>query len=359
MDLPRLFSQPSEKEALTSFSPTPPTSRPRKRFVFTSRSLIAAYTDEERLVGDSAVNQQKKNFKNTLQFFPRFLGLNTDCADQIKEEEKFITYKLVPLENKKIGFEVTLRGVTQVLTPEQAVAYYLRKVKKFYENSNILSNDIVISVPSYFTNAERQAMLDASEIAGLKCIRLINESTAVALSYGFFRRPELKDGEPRVVAFVDLGHSKLTVTIASFEKSKMKILVHNSDRNLGARNFDYLLVDRLGEEFSKKFGADPRKNVRARLRMLDVIEKQRKILSANAEATIHLESLLEDEDLHKNLKRAEFEEMITPYIDKLTQVLLQTLQMSGKLQTRQVRVESSLLMGVFLVILAISIHDVE
>jgi molecular chaperone DnaK (HSP70) len=72
--------------------------------------MVVAFTDEERLIGDSALNQQKKNFKNTLQFFTRFLGLNTDCVDQLKEEEKYITYKLVPLENKKIGFEVTIRG---------------------------------------------------------------------------------------------------------------------------------------------------------------------------------------------------------------------------------------------------------
>lgn len=72
--------------------------------------MVVAFADEERLIGDAAMNQQKKNFKNTLQFFTRFLGLNTDCVDQLKEEEKFITYKLVPLENKKIGFEVSIRG---------------------------------------------------------------------------------------------------------------------------------------------------------------------------------------------------------------------------------------------------------
>lgn len=178
------------------------------------------------------------------------------------------------------------------------MAYYFRKVKTYYELANIMSNDIVISVPSYYSNAERQAVLDAAEVAGLKCIRLLNESTAVALNYGFFRRPDLSEKDPRIVAFVDFGHSKLTVTIVSFLKGKMKMIIHKSDRNLGARNFDYLLVDKLGEEFAKKVGVDPRKNIRARLRMLDVIEKQRKILSANQEATIHLESLLEDEDLH-------------------------------------------------------------
>ena len=292
--------------------------------------MTVAYTDEERLIGDAAMNQQKKNFKNTLQFFNRFMGLNSDCADQIKEEEKFITYKIVPLANKKIGFEVSNRGKTEIVTPEQVLAYYMKKTKTFFENSGIQSNDLVITVPSYFSNVERQAVLDAADIAGIKCLRLINECTAVALNYGFFRKADLPDKDPRYVAFVDLGHSKLTVTIASFLKGKMRIVIHKSDRNLGARNMDYLLVEKLGEEFAKKVGADPRKNIRARLRMLDVIEKQRKILSGNKEATIHLESLLEDEDLSKNLKRDDFEALIGPMIDKLTAILIETLEQSGK-----------------------------
>jgi heat shock protein 4 len=78
---------------------------------------------------------------------------------------------------------------------------------------------------------------------------------------------------------------------------------------------DAILVEILGAEFAKKYGVDPRKNIRARLRMLDVIEKQRKILSGVKHATIHLESLLEDEDLHKNLERGEFEALIQPMIN--------------------------------------------
>jgi len=73
---------------------------------------IAAYTDSERVIGAAAVNQQKRNFKNTVQFFSRFLGLNQDCVDQIAEEKKFITYKVVETENKKIGFEIKCRGET-------------------------------------------------------------------------------------------------------------------------------------------------------------------------------------------------------------------------------------------------------
>jgi molecular chaperone DnaK (HSP70) len=79
---------------------------------------IAGYTEQERLIGDAAVNQMKKNFKNTMQFFGRFMGLNQDCEEQIAEEKKFVTYKVVNLENKKIGFEVMFRGEKKVITPE-------------------------------------------------------------------------------------------------------------------------------------------------------------------------------------------------------------------------------------------------
>ena len=68
--------------------------------------MVVAFTDEERLIGDAAMNQQKKNYKNTLMFFNRFLGLNADCVDQLAQEEQFTTYEVVKLENKKIAFKV-------------------------------------------------------------------------------------------------------------------------------------------------------------------------------------------------------------------------------------------------------------
>ena len=104
-----------------------------------------------------------------------------------------------------------------MLTPEQVLAYYLKRTKKNFELANISTKDIVVSVPSYFSNVERQAVLDSCEIAHYKCIRLINESTAVCLNYGFFRKSDLPEkGDPRNVVFVDFGHSKLTVTVGAF-----------------------------------------------------------------------------------------------------------------------------------------------
>jgi len=210
---------------------------------------IAGFTAQERLIGDAAVNQMKKNFKNTMQFFGRFMGLNQDCAEQLEEEKKFITYKIANLENKKIGFEVVLRGEKKVLTPEQVMGFYLRKARTYFEEAGLKSKEIVIAIPSYASNAERQAYLDAADIAGIKCIRLINESTACALTYGFFRKADLDAKEPRKVVFVDLGHSKLTCTYAQFLKGKMKILYSHSNKNLGARQIDYALFELIGGEF--------------------------------------------------------------------------------------------------------------
>lgn len=116
---------------------------------------IVAFTDEERLIGDSTLGQMKKNFKNTLQFFIRLLGLNQDNKEQLELEAKYQTYKIVPLENKKIGVEVVNRGETLVLTPEQALAMYLKKLANFLERDGITSKEVVLSCPSYFSNTER------------------------------------------------------------------------------------------------------------------------------------------------------------------------------------------------------------
>lgn len=170
--------------------------------------------------------------------------------------------------------------------------------------------------------------MDAAEIAGIKCVKLMNESTAIALNYGFFRQADLKT-TARQVCFVDFGHSKVTVSFAHFKGSKCKILATHSDRNMGARQIDYLLFDLFAGEFAKKHGCDPRESIRPRLRMLDQIEKTRKLLTLNKEADCNCECLMEDEDFHKSFKRDELEELIAPFLARFKQTLTDALAMSG------------------------------
>lgn len=226
-----------------------------------------------------------------------------------------------------MSFNAVCRGESLELVPEQVYAAYLKKLKKMFTDEEETA-DVVLSVPAYYSSIERQAVLDACKVAKINCIRLLNENTAIALCYGFFRRKEFTD-KARNVVFLDVGHGKTTCTIASFTEKKVSILSHASDRNVGGRNFDYLLCDLIGDEFNKKFGCDPRKAPKARLRMLDQIEKTRKMLSANSEAVLGIECLLEDEDLNKVLTRDQLEEIMQPGIDRLKLVCEKALKDSG------------------------------
>ena len=96
----------------------------------------------------------------------------------------------------------------------------------------------------------------------------------------------------------------------------MKILYTHSDRNMGARQMDYELFDLFGGDFNKKYGCDPRPNARCRLRLLDSIEKMRKLLTSNKEADLNVDSLMEDEDYHRHFKRSELEELIEPFLGR-------------------------------------------
>lgn len=162
--------------------------------------------------------QIKRNFKNSVLFPMRFLGLNSQCSGQLEKEKRFTTHKIVSLSNNKIGFELVQGGNQHVFTVEQVMAFYLKKLHEFYVKAEAPGKDVVLSIPSYTSNTERQALVDACEIAGLKCLRVINDNTAICYNYGFFRKNDLPSEGERVVAFVDMGHSKTTVTIAGFKQ---------------------------------------------------------------------------------------------------------------------------------------------
>jgi len=168
--------------------------------------------------------------------------------------------------------------------------------------------------------------MDAAEIAGIKCLRLINESTAIALTYEYQKKNELSAGKQRIVAFIDFGHSKTCITFASFMQGRIKILRQHSERNLGARNIDFLLFQTFLQEFKKKFGLDLNDNFRARLKMLDAIEKLRKLLTANKEADIEVEALMEDEDFRRTLTRDELEKLLEPVIGSLQGAIMQAVK---------------------------------
>jgi heat shock protein 4 len=128
-----------------------------------------------------------------------------------------------------------------VLYPEQVYAAYINKLKYILEKNNLDHKEAVIAVPTYLTQQERNAVLTAAKIAELNVTRLINESTAVALDYGMFRKNDLDATNARNVLFIDFGHSKLSVFASSFTKTEMNVLEQEYCRHVGCRDIDYHL----------------------------------------------------------------------------------------------------------------------
>ena len=218
-------------------------------------------------------------------------------------------------------------GEKQQFTATQICSMFFSKVKATASAELKLPvSDIVISVPPWFTDIQRRSIMDAAEISGLKLLRLVNDTTATALGYGI---PKLDlptgDEKPRRVAFVDIGHSNYTCSIVEFKKGELAVKSTAYDRHFGGRNFDKALVQHFAKEWKEKYKIDIFTNAKAVVRVTSAAEKLKKILSANAQAPIAIESLMNDVDVSSMLKRSEMEELMQPLLERVTTPLEQAL----------------------------------
>lgn len=226
-----------------------------------------------------------------------------------------------------VGAEVTYLGKKEQFTATQLCSMFFSKVKATASAELKLPvSDIVISVPPWFTDAQRRSIMDAAEIAGLKLLRLINDTTATALGYGITKL-DLPSAEekPRRVAFIDIGHSNYLCSIVEFKKGELAVKSTAWDRHFGGRDFDKALVDHFAKEFKEKYKIDIKTNPKAHVRVAAAAEKMKKILSANAQAPISIESLMNDVDVQGMMKREELEELLQPLLERATGPLEQAL----------------------------------
>jgi len=282
---------------------------------------VVGYGRQQRFIGEQGFVQMKSNSKNTIKFFNRFLAATKDTP-HLAEESKWLTGPHSLSDDGLFQFNATYNNQATVMKPEQVTASMLGKIKQLVQRAEINNHDYVISVPNYFTEQERKCLLDACKLAEINVARLLNESAAIALGYGIFRLPDLKkENVTRNVVFIDMGHAKLSAFCASFTGTGSKLLAQAHERNLGSRNFDWTVLELYAKKFNEQYDLNPMKNPKAILRLLDGIEKQRKVLSANQEAGVNLEYLMEDCDLNELMNREQFEAIIAPFCQRFREVL--------------------------------------
>ncbi|XP_071042881.1 heat shock protein 105 kDa-like [Parasteatoda tepidariorum] len=262
-----------------------------------------------RNIGVSAKNQIIPNIKNTIFNFKTILGKK--FSDKYTQSElTFLPYDTLELPSGDVGVEVNYRNEQVKLSILQITAIMLTKLKSIAEyKTGIKVQDCVISVPVYYTDIQRRALLDAAEIAGLKAAQLLNESTAAALFYGFYKQ-NMFQTDPKIVVFVDLGHSALTVTACKFYEEKLCILGSVWNMRVGGRNFDLILVRHFLDDFKERYNIDVMANRKALMTLFRECEILKKQMSANPqELEMTIECLMEDKDVRGKMKRKFFEEI--------------------------------------------------
>ncbi|EDX10407.1 GD14475 [Drosophila simulans] len=291
---------------------------------------FVAFDGKKRIIGVAAKNQQVTNMKNTVGGFKRLLGRKFNDP-HVQHELTSIPARVEARGDGSIGIKVNYLGEDQHFGPEQLTAMLFTKLKETSAAAmQTQVNDCVIACPVFFTNAERKALLDAAQIAGLNVLRLMNETTATALAYGFYKN-DLFEDKPRNVIFVDFGHSSLQASACAFTKGKLKMLASTWDQ-IGGRDIDLALGDYFAKEFQERYKINAKTNARANLRLLTEIEKLKKQMSANStKLPLNIECFLDDIDVSSSMQRSQMEELCAPVLQRVEQTFKRLLAES-KLQ---------------------------
>ncbi|XP_017473894.1 PREDICTED: heat shock 70 kDa protein 4 isoform X2 [Rhagoletis zephyria] len=286
---------------------------------------FVAFDGRKRIIGVAAKNQQVTNMKNTVSGFKRLLGRKFNDP-HVQRELSSIPTKVDQRPDGSIGFKVNYLDQEQYFSPEQLTAMLFTKLKETSTAAlQAQVNDCVIACPAYFTNSERKALLDAAQIAGLNVLRLMNETTATALSYGFYKQDLPDESKPRNVVFVDCGQSSLQVSVCAFTKGKLKMIASAWDQ-IGGRDFDSVLGEHFAKEFYDRYKLNAKSNARAYLRLLTEIEKLKKQMSANStKLPINIECFMNDVDVSSSMQRSQMEELCAHLFQRVEMTFIKLL----------------------------------
>lgn len=269
--------------------------------------------------------------KNTISNFKRFLGRRFDDPN-IQDDLRSAPYGVEERADGGIGIRVNYLDRDWTFTPEQVTAMLFTKLK---ETSEVALKkpikDCVITVPSFYTSAERQALIGAAEIAGLNILHLLNETTSVALLYGFYKTdlppPEEK---PLNVVFVDFGQSQLQVSVCAYNRGKLKMLCSAWDQ-IGGRNIDAILAEYFAKDIIRKYKVDARTNPRAYLRLMTETEKLKKQMSANStKLPLNIDCFIDEIDVTSSISRTDMEELCADIFKRVEAVCRKCLIDSSK-----------------------------
>ncbi|KAJ2492511.1 ATPase with role in protein import into the ER [Coemansia sp. RSA 2050] len=287
-------------------------------------SWVAFTAEGERLIGDAAKNQAPNNPENTIFDAKRLIGLRYDDKE-VKRDMKSWPFKVVSKEGGKPNFRVNVKGEKRDFSPEEISAMVLGKMKEIAEAYlNTKVTHAVVTVPAYFSDAQRQATKDAGAIAGLNVLRIVNEPTAAAIAYGLEKK-----GKERHILVYDLGGGTFDVSLLAIDNGIFEVLATSGDTHLGGEDFDNKIVEHFVGLFKKKTGKDARTDKKAMGKFKREAEKAKRTLSSQMSVRVEVESLMDGEDFSETLTRAKFEELNNAMFKRTLKPVKQVLEDGG------------------------------
>lgn len=289
----------------------------------TTPSILAFTDGDERLVGQPAKRQAVTNPEGTIFAVKRLIGRRFDDA-AVKKDKELVPYKIEKGDNGDAWVEAQGKKYS----PSQISAMILQKMKETAESYlGETVSQAVITVPAYFNDAQRQATKDAGKIAGLEVLRIINEPTAAALTYGL----EKKEG--KTIAVYDLGGGTFDVSILEIGDGVFEVKSTNGDTFLGGEDFDMRLVNYLVDEFKKDQAIDLKNDKLALQRLKEAAEKAKIELSSSTQTEINLPFITADASGPKHLAikltRAKFESLVDDLVQRTIEPCKAALKDAG------------------------------
>ncbi len=290
----------------------------------TTPSMVAFNDEGERLIGQVAKRQAVTNPQRTIYSIKRLMGHELKSAE-VKHTKDMVSYEIVKGNQNLACVKVDGKNYT----PQEISASILQKMKQTVEEYlGETIDEAVITVPAYFSDAQRQATKDAGKIAGLEVLRIINEPTAAAMAYGLDKKHDEK------IAVFDLGGGTFDISILEVGENVVEVLSTNGDTQLGGDDLDQAIIDYLTDEFKKDQGIDVSQDRMVMQRLKEAAEKAKIELSSVSETDINLPFLTADASgpKHMNLKlsRAKFESLVHDLVERSVEPCKKALADAGK-----------------------------
>ncbi|XP_073985997.1 hypoxia up-regulated Grp170 co-chaperone protein isoform X3 [Rhodnius prolixus] len=303
--------------------------------------VAIAFRDGERTFGEDAMAVGVRFPKNCYAYLLDLLGKKVDSPIVKLFQQRFPYYHIIPDDER--GTVVFQLDESTKYSIEELIAMMLTKAREIAQNSaGQPINEVVITVPGFFNQAERKAMIQSAEIAGLKVLQLMNDYTAVALNYGIFRRKDFNESI-QYMMFYDMGASSTSATVVGYQLVKTKdkgfletnpqlsILGVGFDRTLGGLDMQLRLRDYLGKKFNemKKSNKDVFENPRSLAKLFKEAGRLKNVLSANVDHYAQVEGLIDEVDFKLLVTRDDFEKLCFDLFDRVKDPIVHALKTSG------------------------------